>query len=143
MPHLNVTDAPEPYQALLNSAVAWHEQGQYKEAVIIAQTALELFTEKTLGHLYQVRHIEYLKPQFEHLLINYNIGNTKVSGLYMALSGDDINQAPFWSAVNDHVELRNRLVHDGQDATEPESKRSLKAVQALIAHIKERNNLPN
>jgi hypothetical protein len=131
----------EPYQNLLDAAIAAHEAGQYKEAVIIAQTALELFTEKILGHLYQARHIEYLKPEFEHLLINYNIANGKVSGLYMALSEDKITQAPFWSALTAHIELRNDLVHEGKDATEAQSHQSLEAAAALIAHVKSFNSV--
>jgi hypothetical protein len=126
---------PEPYQSLIDSAETWHEQGHYKEAVIIAQTALELFTEKTLGELYHSRRIEYLKPVFEDLLINYNLANTKVSGVYVALSGDPIRQAPFWAALQDHAELRNKLVHDGQDATKEQSRRSLEAVKAAISHV--------
>jgi hypothetical protein len=131
----------EPYQALIDSAVTWHEQGHYKEAVIIAQTGLELFTEKVLGHLYHTRHIEYLKGDFGHLLINYNIGNSKVSSLYMTLSSDQINQQPFWSHIADHVELRNRLVHDGEDATQEQSRQSLEAVKALVAHVTQHNSL--
>ncbi len=129
----------EPYQSLIDSAETWHAEGHYKEAVILAQTALELFTEKMLGHLYKVRDITYLKPELEHLLTNYNIGNARVSGLYVALSGDEIKQAPFWSDITDHTELRNRLVHDGEDATREQSRRSLDAVKALIAHINEHN----
>lgn len=131
----------EPYQSLIDSAESWHEQGHYKEAVILAQIALELFTEKVLGHLYHARGIGYLKPQFEHLLINYNIGNSKVSDLYVALAEDPIKQATFWTDLTRHVELRNRLVHEGQDATEAESRRSLDAVRALIEHIKAHNKL--
>jgi hypothetical protein len=136
-----VSNSHEPYAALIESADTWHAQGHYKEAVILAQTAVELFTEKVLGHLYHTRHVEYLKPQFEHLLINYNIGNAKVSGLYMALSGDDITQQPFWTHIADHVELRNKLVHDGEDATEAQSRASLDAIKALIAHVKEHNSI--
>src|SRR6185369_14379963 len=95
----------EPYENLLAAAESAHEQAQYKEAVILAQTALELFTEKILGQLYVTRHIEYLKTEFEHLLINYNMANAKVSGLYIALSNDPITQAPFWSDLAAHNEL--------------------------------------
>jgi len=132
-----LSNSHEPYQSLVDSARDWHAQGYYKEAVILTQIGLELFTEKVLGHLYRQRDIEYLKPQFEHLLTNYNIGNSKVSDLYVALSDDPIKQQPFWTDLTAHVELRNNLVHDGQDATEAQSHRSLQAVQALIAHVKE------
>jgi hypothetical protein len=128
--------ASEPYQNLLAAAESAHAQGQSKEAVILAQTAVELFTEKTLGELYTVRHIEYLKTEFEHLLINYNIGNAKVSGLYVALSQDDIKQAQFWSAFVAHTELRNDLVHEGKDATAEQSRASLDAVMSLIDHVR-------
>jgi hypothetical protein len=91
-----VFTSQDPYRNLLASAEAAHEQRQYKEAVILAQTALELFTEKIPGHLYTTRSVGYLKPVFENLLINYYIVNAKVSRLYIALSGDEIRQEPFW-----------------------------------------------
>lgn len=136
-----VFSSQEPYKNFLASAEAAHNAGQYKEAVILAQTALELFTEKVLGHLYTVRDIEYLKPQFEHLLINYNIGNSKVSGLYMALSEDKLTATPFWSRLAAHVQLRNDLVHEGKDASLEQSRHSLDAVTSLIDHVKAHNSL--
>ncbi len=126
---------PKPYEVLLNSAQAAHDEGDYKIAVILAQTSLEIFTESVLAALYRKRDIMYLKPEFEHLLINYNLANAKVSSLYMTLSGDDINQAPFWSAVQQHIVLRNDLVHEGRDATPEESSRSLQAIGSLIEHV--------
>jgi hypothetical protein len=132
---LPILKSDEPYQNLLDAAEAAHGQGQYKEAVILAQTAVELFTEKALGQLYVARHVEFLKDPFEHLLINYNIGNTKVSRLYVALSEDNIHTAPFWSNFVAHTELRNALVHEGKDASVTQSRASLDAVSALMEHI--------
>lgn len=132
---LPILNANEPYRNLLDAAEAAHEQGQYKEAVILAQTAVELFTEKILRRLYVNRHIEYLIDPFEHLLINYNVGNTKVSRLYVALSGDEIHQQPFWAKFVAHTELRNELVHEGKDASVTQSRESLDAVAALVAHM--------
>ncbi|QQR52473.1 hypothetical protein IPG36_08110 [bacterium] len=127
--------ASEPYQSLLDSAARALADGDYKVAVILSQTAIEVYTEKILGQLYRQRGIAYLKPEFENLLINYNLGNTKVSGLYMALSGDDINQQPFWKDFTDHVRLRNDLVHDGADASVEQATASLAVVNQVIAHI--------
>jgi hypothetical protein len=125
----------ESYDNLVEAAQHEHDHGHHEEAIILAQTAVEIFTEKVLRHLYAQRKIEYLKGAFEHLLINYNIGNAKVSELYIALSEDDIKQAPFWSAYIAHTELRNDLIHEGKDATAGQSEASLAAVRALIAHI--------
>lgn len=138
---LPILTANDPYQNLLSAGEAAHDQKQFKEAVILAQTAVELFTEKILGYLYSVREIDYLKPEFEHLLINYNIGNAKVSGLYIALSEDPLKQQTFWAAFITHTELRNALVHEGKDATESESRASLDAVTALITHVKSANTI--
>lgn len=126
----------EPYENLLNAAETAFAEGQAKESVILAQTAVELFTEKILGELYVSRHIEYLKLPFENLLINYNIGNAKVSRLYAALAEDDIKQAEFWSAFVAHTELRNALVHEGIEATTEQARASLEAVSALIGHVR-------
>ena len=125
----------EPYESLLESAHAAHTASEHKVAVILAQTALEVYTEKALGQLYRRRNIEYLKPEFEHLLINYNLANSKVSSLYQALSGDQLTAAPFGSAIQTHIQLRNDLVHEGRDATAEDAEASLGAVEALIAHV--------
>jgi hypothetical protein len=138
---LPVLNSDEPYKNLLTAAAAAHDQGQYKEAVILSQTAVELFTEKVLGQLYIARDVEFLKGSFEHLLINYNIGNDKVSRVYIALSGDSIKQAPFWSRFVAHTELRNALVHDGKDATIMQSRASLDSIAALIEHVRSANKL--
>jgi hypothetical protein len=88
-----------------------------------------------LRRLYVKREVQFLTGTFDRLLINYNIANAKVSGLYMDLSGDPINQAPFWSRFTAHSELRNDLVHEGKLATEAQAKASLEVVAALIAHV--------
>ncbi|GAC1372586.1 MAG: hypothetical protein NVSMB39_6850 [Candidatus Saccharimonadales bacterium] len=125
----------EPYENLLHAAETAFSEGQAKESVILAQTAVELFTEKTLGELYVRRNVEYLKAPFENLLINYNIGNNKVSKLYIALADDDIKQTDFWAAFIAHTELRNALVHEAAEATTAQARASLEAVTALIAHV--------
>lgn len=130
-----LTGAAVPYDKLMASADKALEDGDYKLAIILAQTALELFTEAVLATLYRRRHIEYLKPEFERLLINYNLANAKVSSLYMALSGDPIMHQSFWSGVQSHIELRNDIVHEGREASQVDAQRSLHAIHQLMDHI--------
>jgi hypothetical protein len=124
------------YIKLIDSAKQWHEQGHYKEAVILAQTGAELFTEQTFGELYRRRDIQYLQPQIQRLLFNnYSLGSDKVVSLYEALSGDDLRAQPFWSTFKQHTELRNDIVHQGREATEADAKHSIAVVEELIGHI--------
>ncbi len=56
--------------------------------------------------------------------------------MYATLSRDpDIAQQPFWSALTDHVKLRNDIVHDGIDATKQEAEASYAAVDALMNYV--------
>ncbi len=125
-----------PHLNLIDSAKQWHDQGHYKEAIILLQTGVELFTEQVFGQLYRQRHIEYLQPQLERLLFNnYSLGSDKVASLYEALSEDNLREQPFWSTFKQHVELRNDIVHQGGDATREQSERSIHVIEQLIAHV--------
>src|SRR5688500_9316231 len=97
-----------PHLSMINSAKHWHEQGQYKESIILLQTGMEIFTEQIFDFLCRHRQIEYLQPQLERLLFNnYNLGHDKVASLYEALSEDELRKTPFWATFKQHVELRN------------------------------------
>ncbi len=131
-----------PYLSFIDSAQQWHEQGHYKEAIVLLQTGAELFTEQVFSQLCRQRHIEYLRSQLERLLFNnYNLGHDKVVSLYETLSEDEIRRQPFWPAFKEHTERRNDIVHDGREVSQEESERSIAAVQALIVHVSQVNGI--
>lgn len=122
---------------LLLSARSLTSDGHFAAAVVAAQTASEVFMEGTLRELFQLRKIDNFWGEIGAFIPNYNIAaNKKLRRLYTALSGDDdIAQKPFWRKLVDHVELRNDIVHDGNDATEAQSEASYAAVDELMNHI--------
>jgi hypothetical protein len=128
----------EPYLSLLKAAHEQHDHGDYQEAIILAQTAVEIFIEQVFDCLFTKRGIEYLQAPVERLLYrNFSLGHDKVANLYEALSGDAIRQLPLWSQYKAHTELRNDVVHQGREVDAEQSQHSLDSVQALIDHVRQ------
>jgi len=128
----------QPYLSLLESAQNRHDHGDYQEAVILAQTATEIFMEQVFDRLFARRDIEYLQLPVERLLYrNFSLGHDKVANLYEALSGDAIRRLPLWSAYKEHTELRNDVIHQGRAVDAGQSARSLESVRALIDHVRQ------
>lgn len=120
----------------MDSARSRLDDGHPNEAIVIAQTAAELYTEEVFDRLYERRGITDLKRVLGRLLYeNYNLGHDRVATLYEALSGDPIKHADFWSQYKAHNELRNDIVHDGRIATVEEAEASLHTVEALLARL--------
>jgi hypothetical protein len=128
----------QPYISLLQAAQERHAQGDFQEAIILAQTATEIFIEQAFDRLFTKRGIEYLQLPVERLLYrNFSLGHDKVANLYEALSGDAIRQLPLWSQYKEHTELRNDVIHQGREVDATQSQRSLDSVRALIDHVRQ------
>lgn len=126
----------EPYFNILAAAKSRHEEGNFQEAVILAQTAVEIFMERIYDRLFAKRNITDLQLPIERLLYrNYNLGHDKVVSLYEALANDEIRKAPFWPSFKMHNELRNDVVHQGRLVTKEESAKSMAVIDELIAHV--------
>ena len=78
------------------------------------------------------RSLTDIEEALDDLLPNYNLGNEKVRKLYVALSGDKVHEAKFWSAFQEHVTRRNKVVHEGKEVTRDEAEASLMAATELI-----------
>ena len=123
---------------LLVSARSLLNGGYPAAAVVAAQTAAEVFVERTLAELFRLRGIDHLWSEIGEFITSYNIARRdgRLRQLYSTLANDpDIAQQPFWSDLTDHVKLRNKIVHDGIDATSQEARNSYAAVDALMNYV--------
>src|SRR5262245_11610928 len=97
-----------PFHVLLfETAKAFLERDEYRVAVMIAQTAIEVLFEQTIT--------EELLKQTNSTELNewvldrskpFALQNTSAS-LYVLLTGDEIQRRPFWDAYTRHVRRRN------------------------------------
>ncbi len=124
-----------PHKALLGTSQQLVDQQQYMAAVVIAQTACETFTEVAINAILREKALDYLDEPISELLPNYNLKNEKVRKLYVALTDDRIQDAPFWAEYTKLVSLRNRVVHRGKKPNKQQAEESLNAATEIISHI--------
>jgi len=129
--------AQPPYaETLLTSARAHINEGQFGFAVILCQMAAEYYTEITFDVLFNKKNVPELIDPIEGLLNNYNIRNERVSALFNVLSGDTIQQQPFWSDLTKHSKLRNAIIHKRYLPSKDEAEVSATCVECLVAYLK-------
>jgi hypothetical protein len=126
------------YDALLETAGRLRADGQHEAAIAMAQTACEVCTETMLQALFRINGITYLVEPVGNLLPSYNLANERVRKLYMAISGDPIQDESFWNAFKLHTKRRHEVVHGGRGAEPWESEESVEAVSAVVAHLLKR-----
>ena len=126
---------PPYHRSLLEYARRWIDQCEFNVGIIISQTACEIFAEQLFDTIMQKKNVAWLKEPIDDLLPNYNIGNEKVRKLYVALTGDNIQDQSFWSDFKKHVEVRNKVVHSKYNATKEEADKSFTSVSEVVGHL--------
>ena len=127
---------PLYHQVLLDTSQRLITEGEYQVGVVTAQMACEVYTEQIFAEMFKKKKLVFLEEAVGSLLPNYNLGNDKVRKFYTALSGDAIQDAPFWLKFKEGVTLRNGAVHRGSRITKQQAEDSYQAFEDLINHVK-------
>jgi hypothetical protein len=103
------------FQALLNSARHLLSSGQHSAAVLVAQTAIEVCTERVIAGSLEKRGAGFLREWIDSRTRPYTLGTGgPTKSLYELLTGDQgIDRAPFWRRLTDHVKRRHAVGHRG------------------------------
>ena len=121
---------------LLQEAQELIDQKKYGLAVIVAHMACEVRVQRSLSAAFKNRNIPEMEDPVVELLSGYNLGNQRIRKVYNALTGDLVQDAPFWSKFMESAKRRNDIVHNGKTATEAEARESLEAATAFVAHLR-------
>ena len=68
-------------------------------------------------------------------LSGYNLANNRIRKLYTALTGDEIQNQPFWQKYAESATRRNRIIHQGATVGKAEAEESLKTASDLVRHL--------
>lgn len=112
-----------------------HQHGeQHDLAVIVAQTACEILIESTIVDLIR-RRDEPLAEALGDMLRSYSFMDDRSRTVWAALTGERVEQQPFWPKYKAHVERRNAVAHRGSQVTEDEAGDSISAEVALFRYL--------
>ena len=127
-----------PYIEIFGAAKRLLDGGEFAAAVVVAQTSCEVLGENVLLRLMRKRGVELLSEWASRARRrSASFDNDLVRRLYVTLSNDEIQKAPFWARYAAHVELRNKIVHEGRAVTKSEAEESYQAAMDFIRHIEQ------
>jgi hypothetical protein len=123
-------------QTLLDTARDLLEREQYGISIVVAHMACEVAAERTMTEAFGTKSIAHLEEPILAFINGFNLATPRIRELYSALTGDQIQQQPFWQGYKDSSKLRNGIMHSGTIAVRLEAEASVAAATALIDHLK-------
>ena len=128
--------AHQDYPAqLLEAAGEMAARGRFEVAVVTAQMACEICTERVLRAYFKSSGASFLEQAVDDLLPSYNLANEKVRSVYSALTKDPIHQQFFWSEYKTLVSIRNKAVHAGTRVQENQYQLVLRVAKLVVKHL--------
>jgi hypothetical protein len=123
-------------RVLMNVARSLIDQDQFTIAVVVAHMACEVATEQMLSQSFSTKGLEYLKDSVTEFLNGYSLLNNRNRKFYVALTGDEVHKAAFWSKFKESAKRRNKIMHEGLTVDKAEAEESYKAADDLLLHFK-------
>ncbi len=122
-------------QSLLNTARELGNLNQYNPAIIMAHQAFEIASETAVARALAGKRHRSPKEIEKSPLSGYNLADDRTRELYTVLTGDDIQEQPFWQQFKEFVALRNQIVHSNKIASRAEAEAALKAATSMVNHL--------
>ena len=104
-------------------------------ATIVAHLACEVATEQSLSDSFARKGIQSLEETVADLLNGYNLANERVRKLYSSLTGDEIQDQPFWGTFVRSAKRRDSIIRKGLIVGRSDAEESFKAANDFLARI--------
>jgi hypothetical protein len=133
--NLTVTTYPE---ILLIEVEDLINRQKFSLAVVVAQMACEISSERALTRAFADKGFEYLEDSIGSLLPSRSIANERVRKLYDALTDGNIydDLKHIWQNVKDLAALRNAAVHRGKVCSKAEVEAALATATEIVKYFK-------
>ncbi|MHB8832029.1 MAG: hypothetical protein ACYC9V_02475 [Desulfobacteria bacterium] len=102
---------------------------------ILAHLACEVAIERSISDSFALKGIPSLQEPVTDALTGYNVANDKVRNLYATLTGDEIQDRPFWDGFIRSAKRRDNVVRKGLVVGRADAEESIKAANAFLAHL--------
>ncbi len=104
-------------------------------ATIMAHLACEVAIERSLADAFARKGIQSLEDTVADILNGYNLANDKVRKLYISLTGDAIQEQPFWERFLRSAKRRDSVIRKGLIVGREEAEESIAAAGDFLAHL--------
>ena len=104
-------------------------------ATILVHLACEVAIERTLSDAFARKGIPSLEEPVAEILNGYNLADDKIRKLYASLTGDEIQDRPFWGNFVRSAKRRDNVIRKGWIVGRPDAEESFEAANDLIAHV--------
>ena len=98
--------------------------------------ACEVATERSLSQAFQAKGLGYLEESVLGFLNGFSLASGRNQKLYTALTGDEIQQEPFWPEFKASASRRNSVVHHSKSVDRREAELSLSSAKAFVEHLR-------
>ena len=122
-------------QRLLTLAQESIDRGEYSISIVVSHIACEVATDRAFAQAFRAKKIEYLENAIEKLLPGNNLGNENVRRIYTAMTGDEIQNQPFWRRFKDSAARRNKVSHNSMIYEKSDAEASLVVAKEFVAHL--------
>lgn len=106
-------------------------------ATIVAHLACEVAIEQSLSDSFARKGIQSLEEPVADVLNGYNLANDKVRNLYTSLTGDEIQEQPFWGNFIRSAKRRDNIIRKGLIVGRSDAEESFKTANDFLAHLTE------
>jgi phage FluMu protein Com len=124
-------------QILLATCKGFIEDGQYSISVVVAHMACEVSVERVLSNAFKSKGLQYLADTIMDFLNGYNLAGVRNRKLYTALTGDQIEEQPFWQAFMESATRRNKIIHASSVIGQEDAQSSYQAARAFVSHLRQ------
>jgi len=104
-------------------------------ATILAHLACEVATERSFSDSFARKGIQFLEGPVADVMNGYNLANDKVLNLYATLTGDPIQERPFWGDFVRSAKRRDAIIRKGLIVGRTEAEETVKAAGDFLSHV--------
>lgn len=124
------------HRKLWNQAYYKSQHGDPESAVLLADRACELAIKRGIGKLLDAKVPDAaLRAAIIELVRRASIIDEKVLGLFAALTGLHLQEAPCWGAFRSARRVRNDIAHEDYSPSAKEAAEALQASASVLGFI--------
>jgi hypothetical protein len=117
-------------QHLLKLARKLIDDGEFNVSVVVLHMAGEIAVERSFSDICTKKAMTIPTE-----LKGYNLARKENRKIYTSLTGDQIQQKPFWQKFTESTKRRNSIIHSDHRIKIEQAEESFSAVSKFVAHI--------